>query len=173
MHCQPKITIYFSQEHELLMLANGACFMSEGLYEKVIAVAGPHGLAYLLAHELAHLSKGHARHNVNKSAKRGDLKKQLLLSHSNYTGYDAIFQEYFTNQRFTREQEEECESLALKVLLDCGFHLSHDQYRSVLKLVQGEESLPTPEAVEPQTTSLGSQLVSRVLELRRKLVEAD
>ena len=41
-----------------------------------------------------------------------------------YTGFDAVFIEYFTNTRFTISQEAEADLLAIKILHESGFNLS-------------------------------------------------
>ena len=38
-----------------------------------------------------------------------------------YTGFDAAFEEYFTNTRYTLTQEAEADLLALRVIQECGF----------------------------------------------------
>ena len=86
-------------------MANGALFMSECLLEEVLNVGGLEGLAFLLLHELSHLSKSHLRENLISSIKFGDLKRQLFLFNNQYTGFDALFVDYFTNTRFTLDQE--------------------------------------------------------------------
>jgi len=40
-----------------------------------LKVAGLEGLAFFIAHELAHVSKGHLRKNISSFVKYGDLRK--------------------------------------------------------------------------------------------------
>ena len=46
-----------------------------------------------------------------------------------YTGFDAVFVDYFTNTRFTLNQEAESDLLALKVMHECGFSLNEYKYK--------------------------------------------
>lgn len=52
-----------------------------------------------------------------------------------YTGFDAAWIDYFTNSRFTLDQEAEADLIALKVICECGFYLSTSQYKQILKFV--------------------------------------
>jgi predicted solute-binding protein len=60
-----------------------------------------------------------------------------------YTGFDAAFEEYFTNTRYTLSQEAEADLLALRVIQECGFELNTGQYRAILKMIQNDEE-PKP-----------------------------
>jgi len=108
----------------MLLLQNGSCYITETLVNKCIDVAGVDGLAFLIAHELAHISKSHLRKNISRFVKYGDLKKQLFLFTNQYTGFDAVFIEYFTNTRFLLDQEAEADLLAIRVMNECGFSLT-------------------------------------------------
>jgi predicted Zn-dependent protease len=109
--------------------------MSETLVSECFDIAGVDGLAFLIAHELAHISKSHLRRNISRFVKYGDLKKQLFMFTNQYTGFDAVFIEYFTNTRYLLDQEAEADLLAIRVMHECGFRLSLDQYRQMLKLL--------------------------------------
>jgi len=61
--------------NDLLVLSNGSCYISETLVSECLKVAGLEGLAFLIAHELAHVSKGHLRKNISSFVKYGDLRK--------------------------------------------------------------------------------------------------
>lgn len=41
-----------------------------------------------------------------------------------YTGFDAVFIEYFTNSRYLLDQEAEADLLAIRVVHECGFILT-------------------------------------------------
>ena len=115
---------YENKEHTLMLLMDGSCYISESLVSECLKVAGVDGLAFLLCHELAHLSKNHLRSNICSSIKYGDLRKQLFMFNNQYTGFDAVFIEYFTNTRYMLDQEAEADLLALKVMKECGFTLT-------------------------------------------------
>ena len=76
-------------------------FISENLVEDVLRVGGIEGLAFLLLHELSHLVKCHLRLNLIQTNKFGDLKRQLFLFTNQFTGFDALFVDYFTNTRYS------------------------------------------------------------------------
>ena len=76
-------------------------FISENLIEDVLRVGGIEGLAFLLLHELSHLVKSHLRLNLIQTNKFGDLKRQLFLFTNQFTGFDALFVDYFTNTRYS------------------------------------------------------------------------
>ena len=76
-------------------------FISENLIEDVLRVGGIEGLAFLLLHELSHLVKFHLRLNLIQTNKFGDLKRQLFLFTNQFTGFDALFVDYFTNTRYS------------------------------------------------------------------------
>lgn len=75
--------------------------MSTCLVDGALEEAGVEGLAFVIAHELSHLSKSHLRNNLHRHVKRGDLRKQYFMFSNAYTGFDAAFIDYFTNLRFT------------------------------------------------------------------------
>jgi len=70
-----EVVVFYSEKHELLILPNGAMFISESLVEDVLREGGLEGLAFLLLHELSHLVKSHLRFNLIESNKFGDLKR--------------------------------------------------------------------------------------------------
>ena len=118
-------------------MPNGSLFISESLLEAVIQEGGLSGLVFLLCHELSHLIKGHLRTNLSKSHRYGDLRRQLFLFTNQYTGFDALFIDHFTNMRYTLDQEAEADQLALRILEENAFDaLTPDQYRNILKLMQ-------------------------------------
>jgi hypothetical protein len=92
--------MYYEPTHNVLLLSNGSCYISETLVSQCFEIAGVHGIAFVLAHELAHISLSHLRRNISRFVKYGDLKKQLFMFTNQYTGFDAIFIEYFTNTRY-------------------------------------------------------------------------
>jgi len=107
------VVLFYSDKHELLILPNGALFMSECLLEDILKAGGLEGLAFVLLHELAHLIKSHLRHNLIETNKFGDLRRQLFMFNNQYTGFDALFVDYFTNTRYTLDQEGEADLIAL------------------------------------------------------------
>ena len=72
----------------------------------------------------------------------GDLKNQLFFFTNQYTGYDALFIDYFTNTRYTLDQEEEADELTFVIAQDMGLlgATSTEGYRSILKAVQGDSA---------------------------------
>lgn len=72
---QTEILIYYDTEPAITCLSNGNCYLSESLVSETLEVAGVDGLAYIVAHELAHITKSHLRTNLHKMVKRGDLRK--------------------------------------------------------------------------------------------------
>jgi hypothetical protein len=99
------VVVFYSDKHELLILPNGAMYISECLVEDVLQAGGLEGLSFLLLHELSHLVKSHLRRNLIEQTKFGDLKRQLFLFNNQFTGFDALFVDYFTNTRYTLDQE--------------------------------------------------------------------
>ena len=73
------VVVFYSDKHELLILPNGAMYISECLVEDVLHAGGLEGLAFLLLHELSHLVKSDLRRNLILSTKFGDLRRQLFL----------------------------------------------------------------------------------------------
>ena len=63
-------------------------------------------LTYLLVHELSHIAKSHLQSNLTRAHHYGDLRNQLFFFTNQYTGYDALFIDHFTNTRYTLEQEQ-------------------------------------------------------------------
>lgn len=70
----------------------------------------------------------------------GDLKNQLFFFTNQYTGYDALFIDHFTNTRYTLVQEEEADQLAFMVAADMQLldAIDTEGYRHILKAVQGD-----------------------------------
>ena len=71
--------------------------------DELLSKTGLEGLAFALLHELAHSMKKHIRHNLRESYRYGDLRRQLFFFNNQYTGFDALFLDYYTNTRFTLE----------------------------------------------------------------------
>ena len=89
--------------------------------------------------------KHHTRINLAETHKFGDLRKQFFFFENQYIGFDALMIEYYTNARFTLDQELEADLFALRVMRECGLSLfSHtggvEGYRRVLKILEGESS---------------------------------
>lgn len=70
-----QVILFYSDKHDLMILPNGALFMSECLLEEVLAAGGLEGLTFVILHELSHLSKSHLRGNLMETLKFGDLKR--------------------------------------------------------------------------------------------------
>ena len=66
----------------------------------MLGKSGTEGLMYLIVLELMHLHYEHLRKNLHKKFKYGDLKKQLMGFKNQYTGFDALFIDYYTNSRY-------------------------------------------------------------------------
>ena len=73
------VVLYYSDNHELIILPNGSLFMSESLVEEALKVGGLEGLSFVILHELSHHVKSHLRSNLIQTHKFGDLKRQLFL----------------------------------------------------------------------------------------------
>ena len=84
--------------------------------------------------------KQHLRQNLVAQHPYGDLKRQLFLFTNQYTGFDALFIDHFTNTRYTLDQEVEADLLALRLMHEIGFltngNFNKEVYRSILKLIQ-------------------------------------
>ena len=96
-----EVSLYYSSKPELFILSNGSLFMSDSLLEQTLKVGGLEALAFLLLHELSHIIKSHLRMNLLQLHPYGDLKRQLFLFNNQYTGFDALFIDHFTNTRYT------------------------------------------------------------------------
>ena len=63
-----------------------------------------------------------------------------------YTGFDALFIDHFTNTRYTLDQEVEADLLALRLMHEIGFftagNFNKEVYRNILKLIQEGEIKP-------------------------------
>jgi hypothetical protein len=90
------------------------------LLEEVLNIAGLEGLTFIILHELSHLIKKHIRHNLRDSHRYGDLRKQYFFFENQYIGFDALFIDYYTNTRYTLDQEFESDLLALKLMKEMG-----------------------------------------------------
>lgn len=85
---------------EMFILPNGTLFMSEPYLESLLQAGGVESLAFALLNEISHVIKKHSRQNLQQSHKYGDLKKQFFLFENQYTGFDALFIDYYTNTRY-------------------------------------------------------------------------
>ena len=101
---------------------------------------GVEALSYLIVKELSHLVRGHLQTNLQKTFHYGDLKNQLFFFTNQYTGYDALFIDHFTNTRYTLEQEIQADELTWVIVADLGLmgRLDSEGYRRILKAVQGD-----------------------------------
>lgn len=52
-----------------------------------------------------------------------------------YTGFDALFIDYYTNQRYKIDQELEVDMFALNMMREIGIDFNLDDYRNVLKII--------------------------------------
>ena len=103
-----------------------------------------------MAQELSHLVKMHLADNLMKTYHYGDLRKQLFFFKNEYTGYDALLVDHFTNTRYTLAQEQEADELAFVILNDMGLLLANTMvYRNVLKAIQGESAAEEKEPGNP------------------------
>ena len=59
-----------------------------------------------------------------------------------YTGYDALFIDHFTNTRYTLDQEQEADELTFVIMQDIGLlkQTNTEGYRAILKAVQGDST---------------------------------
>ena len=134
-----EVVIYYSAQPEFFVLPNGALFMSESLLERILKTqsGGLEALSLLIVHELGHIVKGHLGKNLSQTHHYGDLKNQLFYFSNEYTGYDALFIDHFTNTRYTLEQEVEADELAWVITQDLGLLGKTDLegYLSILKAV--------------------------------------
>lgn len=138
--------------YELFVLPCGYLYISEPLIEQVLT-NGENGLTqliFLIIRELAHLKKRHIMKNILSQHRYGDIKKQLFLFETGYTGFDALFIDYYTNQRMKVEQELHADIFACNVMhKSLGIPFSIDDYRAALKIIQDEpmvkQDLKTPQ----------------------------
>ena len=98
-----EVICFYDEKPEFFILPNGSLFISESLLSQIIEVGGVESLAYVILHELSHLARGHLRQNLMENIPYGDLKRQLMFFKTEYTGYDALFIDHFTNTRYTRD----------------------------------------------------------------------
>ena len=113
--------------------------MSEPLLEKILEVGGLESLTFILLNSIAHVIKKHSVKNLQENQKYGDLKKQLFLFENQYTGFDALFIDYYTNTRFKIDQELEADLFSLKIMNEMGLEFSIEKYKSTLKVLQDEQ----------------------------------
>ncbi|TNV72674.1 hypothetical protein FGO68_gene8956 [Halteria grandinella] len=129
--------------YQLYILPNGTLVMSESLLEALLSTCGLEALAFAILHEVAHLSKKHTRQNLRETHRLGDLRRQLFLFENQYIGFDALFEDYYTNTRFTLDQELEADLFALRVMQGMGLRFEGEEdYRKVLRVMErgeGEE----------------------------------
>ena len=125
---------------EMFILPNGALFMSEAFLDEILGSGGLEALAFILLNNVAHVMKKHVRENIFSSQRYGDLKKQMFLFENQYTGFDALFIDYYTNTRFKIDQELQADLFALNIMKEMGFiqNFTGDQYRKTLKVIQDE-----------------------------------
>lgn len=109
--------------------------MSEPLIQKVISNGGVNSLIFLLLRNIAHLKYRHTVRNILEQNKYGDVKKQLFLFETGYTGFDALFIDYYTNQRYKIDQELEVDLFALNMMREIGIDFNLDDYRNILKII--------------------------------------
>jgi len=57
------------------------------------------------------------------------------LFETGYTGFDALFIDYYTNQRYKIDQELEVDMFALNMMIEIGIDFSLDDYRNTLKII--------------------------------------
>ena len=114
--------------------------MSDTLLEQTLKVGGLEALAFLLLHELSHIIKSHLRKNLLQLHPYGDLKRQLFLFNNQYTGFDALFIDHFTNTRYTLDQEVEADLLAIRLMQEIGLiqdsNFTEEVYKDILKAIQ-------------------------------------
>ena len=127
--------------YELFVLPNGYLFISEPLIEEILSIdgCGLNSLVFLMIREIAHLKKRHTIQNILSYQKYGDLKKQLLLFETGYTGFDALFVDYYTNQRYKIDQEIAVDFVAVGVMKKLGIPFGLKEYRAALKVLQDEK----------------------------------
>lgn len=94
-----EVILFYSDSQTLFILPNGALYLSESLLSRLLEQAGVEGLGFALLHELAHIVKKHS--NLGETHKYGDLRRQYFMFENQYIGFDALFTDYFTNQRYT------------------------------------------------------------------------
>jgi hypothetical protein len=137
-----EVILFYSEKPEFFILPNGTLFLSEALLEKTLKIGGLAALSFLILHEMSHLVKSHLRANLIGTHKLGDLRRQLFLFTNQYTGFDALFVDYFTNTRYTLDQEGEADLVALKLMSQISGHsgslldtFTPEQYKEVLKVI--------------------------------------
>lgn len=86
--------------YEFFILPNGSLFISEPLFQQLMSQVGMEAIVFLILNEIHHVIKSHHRENLHENKKYGDLRKQLFFFQNQYTGFDALFIDYYTNTRF-------------------------------------------------------------------------
>lgn len=58
-----------------------------------------------------------------------------------YIGFDALFMDYYTNARFTLDQELEADLFALRIMNEMGMPIRDVEfYRNILKITDQEQT---------------------------------
>ncbi len=58
-----------------------------------------------------------------------------------YIGFDALFMDYYTNARFTLDQELEADLFALRIMNEMGMPIKDVEfYRNILKITDQEQT---------------------------------
>ena len=97
--------------------------MSESFLTRLLSLEKDEGLealTFVLLHEIGHIAKKHNLRNLTDTYKWGDLRKQYFMFENQYIGFDALFMDYYTNARFTLDQELEADLFALRIMQDLG-----------------------------------------------------
>ena len=81
-------------------------------------------LIFLLIREVIHLKRRHTLENILQHQKYGDIKKQVLLFQTGYTGFDALFVDYYTNSRYKIDQEIAVDLTTIRIMKQMGMPLS-------------------------------------------------
>ena len=64
----------------------------------------------------------------------------MFLFETGQIGFDALFIDYYTNQRYTIEQEIAADAVAFKIIDELGLKLDQDGYRQLFRLLQDESA---------------------------------
>ena len=88
--------------------------------------------------------------------KYGDFRKCEWSFKNQYTGYDALFIDYFTNLRHTLDQEVHADLGAVTEMARIGYNLSGEEYKEVLKAMRQVEE---ETAIDPRLEELHEQVV--------------
>jgi hypothetical protein len=79
--------------------------------------------------------------NLRETHRYGDLRRQYVMFENQYIGFDALFTDYFTNQRYTLDQELEADMFALRVMRESGLGglRSEGEYKNLLQVLEKED----------------------------------